>query len=217
MAKITLVFDTDTGKNEELALLSEKVIKNLGAEIRIRKVPPICAANEQKKTLLSNEISFVSSEDMEWAQGYILSCPVHSGTFSAAMKYFLDQIHWKAAAGAFLNRPLTAMTTGKMQHAGVETTIQQLYSIVQEWGSLIVSSSFIYNEINSICGNPYGLSFILDDKGSLGDSKKVELALQTHFKRFINIIDASSQIQNHNLSKNIEPDAYTIAKILADS
>ncbi len=216
MAKITLVFDTDTGKNEELALLSEKVIKSLGSEVRVRQVSPVFTSDDSKMKVQTNGIPFVSEEDMVWGEGYILSCPVHSGTFSASMKYFLDQIHWKAAGGAFLNRPLTAMTTAKMQHAGIETTIQQLYSIVQEWGSIIVSSSFIYKEINSVCGNPYGLSFIIDNKGSFGDPKKVELALQTHLKRFIKIVEACKNVESHPLNSQ-ESCPYTVAKVLSSS
>lgn len=191
MAKTLIIFDSDTGKNEALAQKSKEVLESLNTQVRIRRVEPVFTSLDAKEKHYNSVIPIINEEDLQWAEGYIITCPIHTGTISASIKYFFDKYHGLAGRGLFLNKPATAMTIGKLAHAGAETTIQQLYTILMQWGTLIVPSSIAYPEILHANGNPYGLSFILDATNSFGNDKLWTEVLRLHFQRFTQIVDAT--------------------------
>lgn len=193
MAKILIIYDSETNNDHVLAEEIGSVLEKLQADVRVRRVvpvSPITVSIEEKP----NSVSVVTKEDVVWAEGYVLVCPIHTGTFSAAMKYFIDEYHGYAVKGFFLNKPLTAMTVGKIYHAGAETIIQHLYSTVMHWGVLIVPTSIIYGEINGNNGNPYGLSFLVDQTNKLKPDKKMDEVLNIHLNRFAYIVDVCKDI-----------------------
>lgn len=214
MSKILIVFDSDTGKNEALALKCKSQFEAQQAEVRICRVRPLVEEFHVKGIDLKADIPTVSKEDLYWADAYIFTCPIHTGTMTASMKFFFDQFHGLAAEGAFLNKPVTAMTVGKFAHAGAETTIQQLYTILMQWGTLIVSTSIAVPEVMHIDANPYGLSFVLDEKDSFGDEKLLEEVLTAHAKRFVRIVDVAKVLQSDVNSNNGSHLPYSIVNAL---
>lgn len=193
MGKILIIYDSDTGNDLLLAEETKSVLESLQAEVRVRRVVPVAPITVQRHDK-PNSVSVVTKEDVIWAEGYVFTCPIHTGTFSAAMKYFIDEYHGYAVEGLFLNKPFTAMTIGKIYHAGAETIIQHLYSVVMHWGVLIVPTSIIYGELNGHNGNPYGLSFLVDDTNKLQPDKFRDEVLNIHFSRFARIVNACKTI-----------------------
>lgn len=190
MPKVLILFDSDTQHNEYLAKHSEAILEKLGTENRLKRVAAVGTNDKNKEQYYDSQIDIVSEEDLLWADAYVFSFPIHTGSFSASMKYTIDQFHNLAAKGVFLNKPATAMTIGKISHAGAETAIQQLYTLLMQWGSLIVSTSIANSNLMQDNGNPYGLSFILDSKNSFGDEKQLNQILNAHFERFSKIAGA---------------------------
>ena len=202
MDKILIIFDSDTHENEYLAKTSENIIKNLGADARVRKVNSIGINENTKEEHYTSNIEIINNNDLVWADSYIFTFPIHTGTVSASLKYFFDKNHEDISKGIFLNKPATAMCAGKIVHAGAETAIQQIYSMLMQWGTIIVPTSISLPRLMELNGNPYGLSFVLDKKNSFGDQDILEETLTIHFKRFIEI----TKIFNNRVNKEEKRD-----------
>lgn len=213
MCKILILFDSDTQKNELLAEKSESVVKKYDAEVRVRRVQSIGIDKEDNEEHYVSSIDIVNKNDLIWADAYIFTFPIHTGTVSASMKYFFDTHHKFALEGVFLNKPATAMSIGKITHAGAETAIQQLYSMLMQWGSVIVSTSILFADMMHNNGNPYGLSFILDSTNSFGDAAVLESVLSEHFKRFVDITSSLKLNDSAKSETNNKP--YTITDSLS--
>lgn len=213
MANILIIFDSDTGKTEELAQKAQSILTSQGNEVRARRVSPVVPVSDINRRTKESNIPIITKEDAFWSEGYIVSCPIHTGTITAALKYFLDEYHGLASQGVFLNKPVTVMTVGKLSHAGAETTIQQLVITLMQWGSLIVSTGITFPEIISENGNPYGLSFILDSNNSFGDETIWNEILNIHLGRFSKIVDANKILINKGTINEGKHLPYTINDI----
>lgn len=213
MCNILILFDSDTQKNEHLADTSKVIMTKLGVEIRIKRVESIGVGNENTEEHYQSDIEVVCKDDLSWADGFVFNFPIHTGAVSASMKYFFDSYHKVAVEGIFLNKPATVMSIGKLSHAGAETAILQLHSMLMQWGTLIVSTSILFSDIMNVNGNPYGLSFILDSKDSFGDVAVLECILNEHFKRFVYITKSLTGEDSSNLKFNNKP--YTITDTLS--
>lgn len=192
MVKVLIVYNSLFGANIEVAKLAKQSLERNGAEVVLRRTD-IVTGMETKPNFLSYaskellEIPIATNEDMESADAYVFSSPTHSSMMSASMKYFIDAHHDRAAAGKYMNKPFTAMTTTGFQHAGDEEVIEQFYAVAQHWGCLIVSVSITNAFVNKQGGNPYGLSFVVDDQGKLQGVAEIKKMMDIHFSRFVEI------------------------------
>lgn len=213
MCNILILFDSDTQKNEHLADISKAIMTKLSAEVRVKRVQSIGVGNENTEEHYHSTIELVCKDDLRWADGFVFTFPIHTGAVSASMKYFFDSYHKVALEGVFLNKPATVMSIGKLTHAGAETAMLQLHSMLMQWGTLIVSTSILFSDIMNVNGNPYGLSFILDSKDSFGDGTLLESILNEHFKRFVYITKSLTGVGSLKLKSNNKP--YTITDTLS--
>lgn len=213
MANILIIFDSDTGKTEELSLKAQSVLKSAGNEVRICRVAPVVPITDIKRKTRESTVPIVTMNDVKWSDAYIMNCPIHTGTFTAALKYFIDEYHGVASQGVFLNKPATVMTLGKLAHAGAETVIQQLLITLMQWGSLVVSTSITYPEIIGKNANPYGLSFILDSDNSFGDEAILTQVLETHLHRFSKIAESTKGLMVKGTMNKGDHLPYTINDI----
>jgi len=196
MNKVLIIFDSDTHENEYLAKTSANIIKKLEADVRVKRVDSIGIDANTKEEHYDSNVEIVTNDDLSWADSYIFTFPIHTGTISASLKYFFDRNHENISKGIFLNKPATTMCVGKIIHAGAETAIQHLYSMLMQWGCIIVPTSIALSRLMELNGNPYGLSFILDEKNSFGDESKLEETLSIHFKRLVEIIEILNKNTN---------------------
>lgn len=189
MNKVLIIFDSDTHENEYLAKKSADIIQELMADVRIRKVDSIGKNQNSLEERYTSSIDIVNNEDLIWADSYIFTFPIHTGTITASLKYFFDQNHENISKEIFINKPATAMCVGKVIHAGAETAIQHIYTILMQWGCVIVPTSIAFPKLMELNGNPYGLSFVLDEKNNFENENILEETLTIHFNRFIKITD----------------------------
>lgn len=192
MTKVLIVFNSLFGANLETARLAKESLEKNGVEVMIRRTD-IVTGMETKPNFLSYssaemlQVPIATTKEMEEADAYVFSSPTHSSMMSASMKYFIDTHHEAAASGKYMNKPFTAMTTTGFQHAGDEEVIEQFYAVAQHWGCLIVSVSITNAYLNKKVGNPYGLSFVVDEHGKLQGIEDIKKMMDIHFSRFAEI------------------------------
>lgn len=198
MTKILIIFDTWTGSTERVSVFIGNIIKELGAELRIKHIENVSKKSSPEANPKS-DFPYVKEEDLNWADGIVFGFPIHTGTFTASLKFFIDEYHTYASNGGFLNKPVTVFSVGKLKHAGAETAIQQLQITLMQWACLIVSTGITSPEILDNNGNPYGLYYILNAEHKFDNEELEYKATFAHFKRFVEITT-----KNTNVKKSIE-------------
>ncbi len=165
MAKVAIIYYSQTGTTYDLAKAVEEGAKNAGAETRFLKVketaPEEVWKNNEKWKKHREETSDVSeatNEDLEWADAIIFGTPTRYGLPSAQLKNFIDQTGSLWAKGALVNKIGSSFTTTATAHGGQEQTILTLNTPFYHWGMIIVSPAYVEpSQFES--GNPYGASF----------------------------------------------------------
>lgn len=209
MPKILVVFSSLFGANAALADDIQKVLLEEGAEVRVRGVKQIVLAEAQKPA--AAEHPDATGEDLAWADGYVFTSPAHTGLLSAAMKAFIDENHDAAVAGDYLNKTFTAMSTTGFKHGGQERVVDELNAAGSAWGCVIVPPSTANPSLNKLDGNPWGLSFVLED-GRLPGQVEMAEVLAPHMRRFVAVtrsllplIDAGASAKVNANAANDEP------------
>lgn len=180
--KILVVFSSIFGANAALAEQCQEVLEEAGASVRVRGVPQLVLGSHEVESAKAHPKA--TTEDLEWADGYILTSPAHTGAMSASIKAFVDSQHDGAIAGKWEDKAFTAMATAELPHSGQEAVVKQLNSLGAAWGCVIVPPSTANPELNSSDGNAFGLSFTLE-KGKLPEG--IKLALSQHLNRFAKV------------------------------
>ncbi len=165
MAKVAIIFYSQTGTTYELAKGIEEGASGAGAETRLLKVKEIAPdevieKNEawKKHREEIKDIKEAANDDLEWADAIIFGTPTRYGLPSAQIKNFIDQTGGLWAKGALVNKIGSAFTTTATAHGGQEATILALNIPFYHWGMLIVSPAYVEaSQFES--GNPYGASF----------------------------------------------------------
>lgn len=210
MSKILYIFDSIFQTNVKIAMQAEKIFKSLNVDYRIRRIERVYGEISELPFMSNEQINsgyeIVNKADMDWADGYIIAGPVHSGMISAGMKYFLDSCHEEAASGAYLHKSFTAIVTGSLLHGGTEKALDQLYSVANQWGCLVISSSLTMSD-----GNPYGISFIINKELPYQEAE-IALILEKHLNRFCYFSNLLPTEETKDMETKIRP--YRIADIL---
>jgi NAD(P)H dehydrogenase (quinone) len=165
MAKVAIIYYSQTGTTYELAKAVEEGALNAGAETRLLKVKEtapdeVVERNEgwKKQRDDTKDVKEASNDDLEWADAIIFGTPTRYGLPSAQLKNFIDQTGGLWAKGALVNKIGSSFTTAATAHGGQEQTILALNTAFYHWGMLIVSPAYVEaSQFES--GNPYGASF----------------------------------------------------------
>ncbi|MGC2236880.1 MAG: NAD(P)H:quinone oxidoreductase [Pyrinomonadaceae bacterium] len=165
MAKVAIIFYSQTGTTYNLARGIEEGAKGAGAETRLLKVKEIAPdeaieKNEAWKKHRDEikDIKEATNDDLEWADAIIFGTPTRYGLPSAQIKNFIDQTGGLWAKGALVNKIGSSFTSTATAHGGQEQTILTLNTPFYHWGMLIVSPGYVEaSQFES--GNPYGASF----------------------------------------------------------
>lgn len=189
--KLAIVYYSSTGTNYQLAQWAEEGAKELGAEVRILKVPelaPDAAIDSnpawRKHVDETKDVPEAKSEDLEWADAIIFSVPTRFGVMASQMKQFLDTQGGLWASGKTVNKVVSAMASAGNAHGGQEATILSLYTSMHHWGAIVAAPGYADQSIYKAGGNPYGISVTVGDDGIVEDA---EDAVKFQAKRTVEI------------------------------
>lgn len=94
---VAVIYYSSTGTNYQMAQWAKAGATELGAEVKVLKVPEFAptAAIESNPAWKAHvdatkDVPEVSLDDLEWADAVIFSVPTRFGNMPAQMKQFLD-------------------------------------------------------------------------------------------------------------------------------
>lgn len=165
MAKVAVIYYSQTGTTFQLAQAVEEGAREAGAETRLLKVEETASdaaieKNEgwKKQRDETSGIKEATNDDLEWADAIIFGTPTRYGLPSAQLKNFIDKTGGLWAKGALVNKIGSSFTSAATAHGGQEATILAINTAFYHWGMLIVSPGYA-DPIQFQTGNPYGVSF----------------------------------------------------------
>ncbi|NLJ79703.1 MAG: NAD(P)H:quinone oxidoreductase [Firmicutes bacterium] len=190
--KLAVIYYSSTGTNYQLAKWAQEAGLEMGAEVRLARVPelapqtaidtnPVWKAHAEK----TRQIPLASHADLEWADAYIFSMPSRFGMIAAQMRQFLDTTGGLWARGKLANKAVSAMTSAQNTHGGQEATILSLYNSMLHWGAIVAAPGYTNPAVAAAGGNPYGTSVTAADDGSVDD--EVKKAVQYQVERTLTV------------------------------
>lgn len=118
--KLAVIYYSSTGTNYQLAKWAEEGAKELGAEVRVLKVPELAPQEAINSNPLwkahveaTQEVPTVTLDDLEWADAYIFSVPTRFGNMAAQMRQFLDTTGGLWFQGKLANKVVSAMSSAQ--------------------------------------------------------------------------------------------------------
>lgn len=192
MAKVAIIYYSQTGTTHLLAQAIEEGAKNAGAETRLLKVPetapvevwgsnPVWKQHREE----TSGVREATNDDLEWADAVIFGTPTRYGLPSAQLKNFIDQTGGLWAKGALVNKIGSSFTTTATAHGGQEATILAINTIFYHFGMIIVSPGYVEaSQFQS--GNPYGASFT-SNNGQLNPDEIASTAAHLQGRRVAEI------------------------------
>lgn len=118
--KLAVIYYSSTGTNYQLAQWAKEGAEELGAEVRVLKVPELApqAAIDSNPAWKAHHdatqnIPEVSLADLEWADAIIFSVPTRFGNMAAQMRQFLDTTGGLWFRGKLVNKVVSAMTSAQ--------------------------------------------------------------------------------------------------------
>ena len=161
--KITILFYSTYGTNHQIAACAAEAAEAAGAEVRVRRAKetaPQSAVDSQEawkaQAEKTRDIPEVTSEDMEWADGYWISSPTRYGVPASQLRAFIDTLGPLWSKGGLADKTFTASATAQNVHGGVEMTVQSLMTTAAHWGCVLVPPGYTDPAIYEAGGCPYG-------------------------------------------------------------
>ena len=190
--KLAVVYYSSTGTNYQLAQWAKEGAEEMGAEVRVLRVPEVApqeAINSNPAWKAHAEqtkhIPLVTHGDLEWADAYIFSAPTRFGNMAAQMRQFLDTTGGLWFQGKLTNKPVSAMTSAQNPHGGQEAAILSFYTNMYHWGAIVVAPGYTDPSISVAGGNPYGVSVTVGQDGKLVED--VEDAVKHQAQRTVTV------------------------------
>jgi NAD(P)H dehydrogenase (quinone) len=192
MAKVAVIYYSQTGTTHQLAEAVEAGAREAGAETRLLKVKEtapdeVWGNNPTWKQHIeeTSGIREATNDDLEWADAVILGSPTRYGLPSAQLKNFLDQTGALWARGALVNKIGSSFATTATLHGGQEATILAINTVFYHYGMIIVSPGYVEaSQFQS--GNPYGASFT-SNNGQLDPDEIARTAARLQGRRVAEI------------------------------
>jgi NAD(P)H dehydrogenase (quinone) len=169
--RLAVIFYSATGSVHALAEAVAEGGREIGAEVRLRRVPELAGedaidSNPAWRTYVDATkltVTEASLHDLEWANAYAFGSPTRFGLPAAQLKQFLDRTGSQWQAGVFHQRPVTSFTSAGNSHGGQESTILALNNVFYHWGCVIVAPGYTDQVLYGAGGNPYGTSWTGND------------------------------------------------------
>ncbi len=192
MVKFAVIYYSSTGINYQMAQWAAESAKEAGAEVRllkVRELAPEAAINGnpawKSNAAATKDIKEAGSEDLEWADAVIFSCPTRFGNVASQLKQFFDSQGGLWAQGKLVNKVVSAMSSAQNPHGGQEETVKSIYTTMMHWGAIIVPPGYTDNSIFKAGGNPYGTTVSQGQDGKMIEDVKDAVFHQT--KRTIEV------------------------------
>jgi len=188
--RLLILFYTTYGTNHEMAACAEEAAREVGAEVRLRRVretapQEVIDGQDALKEQIARmkDIPEAAPEDMEWASAYLISAPTRFSSMPSQMQAFFDTLGPLWQNGVMANKVAGGMTSTQSPHGGQETTLMHLYATFAHWGCIVAAPGYT-DDVMFELGNPYGATAIA---GEVNDTVKGAIRHQT--RRMINIAD----------------------------
>lgn len=186
--KILIAFYSTYGTNHRMAQVAADAAASAGAEVRLRRFAEtapreVVEGQDAWKAQLDKmaDIPELRHDDMEWADGYLISVPTRFGSAPSQAQVFFDTLGGLWASGKLANKTFSAMTSAQNPHGGQETTLQSLYVTAMHWGTVIVPTGYSSDVIFGAGGNPYGTSVTSGD----GVTESAQAAIEHQARRLV--------------------------------
>ncbi|UOE96267.1 NAD(P)H:quinone oxidoreductase [Alkalihalobacillus sp. LMS39] len=190
--KLAIIYYSSTGTNYQLAKWAEEGAKEVGAEVKVVKVPELAPqaaidSNPGWKAHVeeTQDVPEVTLDDLEWADAIIFSVPTRFGNMPGQMKQFLDTTGGLWFNGKLVNKAVSAMSSASNAHGGQEATILSLYTTMYHWGAIVVAPGYSDPVTFAAGGNPYGTSVTVDQEGNMVED--VQEAAKYQAKRTVEV------------------------------
>lgn len=122
MAKVFIVYDSETGNTEKMAKTVEQGAKESNVDVVLEKVDD------------------AAMSDLEWAYGIIIGSPNYFGNMSAKMKKFIDETVGLYMEGKLKRKVGAAFVSAAGTGTGAETTALTLITAMMGHEMIIVSA-----------------------------------------------------------------------------
>lgn len=177
--KLAIIYYSSTGTNYQLAQWAEEGAKQVGAEVKIVKVPELApmAAIEGNPAWKAHyeatqDVPEATLGDLEWADAILFSIPTRFGNLPSQMKQFIDTAGGLWAQGKLANKAVSAMVSAGNANGGQEQTVLSLYTTMYHWGAIVVAPGYTDDSAYKGGGNPYGTSVTVDSEGKIAEDAK---------------------------------------------
>lgn len=198
---LAVIYYSSTGTNHQLAKWAEEGAKEVGAEVKVLKVPELApdaaiASNPawQAHVDATKDVPEATSDDIEWADAIIFSIPTRFGNMPSQMKQFLDLQGGLWATGKTVNKVVSGMTSAQNPHGGQEATLLALYTSMFHWGALVATPGYTDPVLFGAGGNPYGTSVTVGQDGEMVED--VQGAVKHQAKR---TVEVATMVKNGNM------------------
>jgi len=192
--KLAVIYYSSTGTNYQMAQWAAEGAKEVGAEVKVLKVPetaPQAAIDSnpawKAHTEETKSVPEVTLNDLEWADAIVFSIPTRFGNVPGQVKQFLDTTGGLWFNGKLANKVVSAMTSAQNPHGGQEQTILSLYTTMYHWGAIVASPGYTDPVIFGSGGNPYGTSVTVDQDGNMVED--VQATVKHQAKRTVTVAE----------------------------
>ncbi|MBS4190953.1 NAD(P)H:quinone oxidoreductase [Bacillus sp. FJAT-49705] len=192
--KLAVIYYSSGGTNYQLAKWAEEGAKEVGAEVKVLKVPETApqAAIESNPAwkahyVATQNVPEVTLNDLEWADAIIFSVPTRFGSKPSQVQAFLDTTGGLWFHGKLANKVVSAMSSAQNPHGGQEATILSLYTSMYHWGAIVAAPGFTDPVTFAAGGNPYGTSVTVGQDGKMIED--VQAAVKHQAKRTVTVAE----------------------------
>ncbi|MFE8695765.1 NAD(P)H:quinone oxidoreductase [Cytobacillus sp. FJAT-53684] len=192
--KLAVIYYSSGGTNHQLAKWAEEGAKEVGADIKVLKIPETApqAAIESNPAWKAHaeatkDVPMVTLNDLEWADAIIFSVPTRFGNIASQVQAFIDTTGGLWFHGKLANKVVSAMSSAQNPNGGQEATILSLYTTMYHWGAIVAAPGFTDPSAYAAGGNPYGTSVTVGQDGNMVED--VQAAVKHQAKRTVTIAE----------------------------
>ncbi len=163
--RLAIVYYSRYGTNHQMAEAAAEAALGAGAAVRLRRVretaPDDVVASQDAwaaQAERAKHVAEATSDDMEWANAYLLAAPTRYGVPASQLLAFVDTLGPLWMQGKLAGKAAGAMSSAQNAHGGQESTVRALNALFCHWGCVIVPPGYTDAAVFGAGGNPYGVT-----------------------------------------------------------